>query len=117
MGFRLIGLGLGSGQENPALHAQQLGHVQMIAALLDEADRVVEQARAPLDLPKRHQALNKRDVERRGEQLVTGIVELTQTRPDRLDAFGGIAALDRQLAFDAAADRKIGPHGAIRHGR
>src|SRR3954470_18160920 len=84
----------------------------MIAALLDEADRIVDQARTPLDLPKRHQALNKRDIERRGEKLVAGIVELTQTRPDRFDAFGGMAAPDRQFAFDAAADRKIGAHGA-----
>src|SRR6478735_12659796 len=84
----------------------------MVAALLDEADRVVDQARAPLDLPERQQAMHECDVEGRGEQFVAGVVELAQTGPYRLDAACGVAAPDRQLAFDAAADREIRAHRA-----
>ena len=74
----------------------------MIAALLDEADRVVDQARTPLDLPERQQAMHERDVERRGEQLVAGVVELAQTGPYRLDA---AAASPRRIASSPLTPR------------
>ena len=43
-GFPLPRVRLRPGQQDLALHAQQLGHVEMIAALLDETDRIVDQA-------------------------------------------------------------------------
>ncbi|OAF14798.1 hypothetical protein AYJ54_41530 [Bradyrhizobium centrolobii] len=73
----------------------------MVSALLDKADRVVDQTRALLELPERQQAVNQRDVEGRGEEFVAGVVEFLKATSYRLDTAARVSPLDGEVTFDA----------------